>query len=168
MMRLSVFLLAVLSATAMAQLAFQAPSTAYEGQKVSSVSLIANPHRDLGPLYPLLTQRAGEPYSQQEIDADSKALQRAGRFPEVKVSVVPQVDGLRVEFLLEPAYYLGVVEFPGATKEFAYIRLLQVTDLSGEDPYDPSHDSGRPKSPDRFLSSQWIFSGRGQGTAHNR
>ncbi|MGC2450382.1 MAG: POTRA domain-containing protein [Candidatus Sulfotelmatobacter sp.] len=138
MMRLSVFLLAVLSATAMAQLAFQAPSTAYEGQKVSSVSLIANPHRDLGPLYPLLTQRAGEPYSQQEIDADSKALQRAGRFPEVKVSVVPQVDGLRVEFLLEPAYYLGVVEFPGATKEFAYIRLLQVTDLSDEDPYDPS------------------------------
>ena len=137
-MRLSVFLLAVLSATAMAQLAFQAPSSTYEGQKVSTVSLIANPHRDLGPLYPLVTQHAGEPYSQQKIDADSKALQRAGKFPEVKVSVVPEVDGLRVEFLLEPAYYLGVVEFPGATKEFAYIRLLQVTDLSDEDPYDPS------------------------------
>jgi len=156
-MRLSAFLLAVLSATAMAQLAFQAPSPTYEGQKVSAVSLIANPHRDLGPLYPLLTQRAGEPYSQKNIDADSKALQRAGHFPEVKVSVAPEVDGLRVEFLLEPAYYLGVVGFPGATKEFAYIRLLQVTDLSDEDPYDPSRIPVAQKALTSFFHRNGYF-----------
>jgi outer membrane protein assembly factor BamA len=88
-MRLSALLLALVGASAMAQLAFQAPSSTYDGQKVSTVSLIANPHRDLQGLYPLVTQHAGEPYSQKKIDADWEALQKAGHFPEVKVSVVP-------------------------------------------------------------------------------
>lgn len=156
-MRLSAFLLAVLSATATAQLAFQAPSPTYGGQKISNVSLIGNPHRDLGPLYPLLTQHAGEPYSQQKIDADARALQKAGHFPEVKVSVVPEVDGLRVEFLLEPAYHMGVVEFPGAATSFAYIRLLQITDLSDEDPYDPSRIPFAEKNLTEFCHRNGYF-----------
>jgi outer membrane protein assembly factor BamA len=122
----------------MAQLAFQAASRSYDGQNVSAISLIANPHRDLQTLYPLVTQKTGEPYSQAKIEADARALQQAGHFPEVKAAVVPDVDGLRVLFLLEPAYYIGVVEFPEATKLFSYTRLLQVANLSDEDPYDGS------------------------------
>jgi len=121
-----------------AQLALQAPSVSYEGQKVSAVSLIANPHRDLQPLIPLVQQKAGEPYSQQKIDASRQALQDTGQFQKVQVSIVPEVSGLRVNFLLEPAYYLGVVTFPGAEKVFSYTRLLQAANLSDEDPYDPS------------------------------
>ncbi|HEV2398322.1 MAG TPA: POTRA domain-containing protein [Candidatus Sulfotelmatobacter sp.] len=130
--------LSVVSATAAGQLAFQAASDMYNGQKVSRISLIANPHRDLQSLYPLVTQKVGEAYSQKKIEADREALQRAGHFPDVKVSVIPEVSGLRVQFLLEPAYYLGVVEFPGATKSFSYTRLLQVANLPDEDPYDPA------------------------------
>jgi len=137
-MRLSAAFVLLVSASAMAQLAFQAASPSYNGQNVSAISLIANPHRDLQPLYPLVTQKPGEPYSQDKIEADAKALQQAGHFPEVKAAVVPEVAGLRVLFLLEPAYYLGVVEFPEATKLFSYTRLLQAVNLSDEDPYDPS------------------------------
>ncbi len=126
------------SAALFAQVAQQGPETAYNGQNVSSVSLIANPHRDLKPLLPLVTQKAGTPYSQAEIQATAQALKLAGGFPKVDVSVEPEVAGLRVNFLLEPAYYLGVVEFPGATKEFAYTRLQLVANLPDEDPYDPS------------------------------
>ena len=121
-----------------AQLAFQAASETYNGQNVSRVSLIANPHTDLQNLYPLVTQRVGEAYSQDKIHADEAALQKAGHFPKVKVSIVPEVNGLWVQFLLEPAYYLGVVEFPGGTKTFSYTRLLQAANLSDEDPYDPA------------------------------
>lgn len=141
-MRLSAFApiccVLVLLAGASAQLAQQAPNASYEGQNVSAVSLIANPHRDQSALVPLVTQKQGEPYSQQKIDASRDALQNTGQFQKVQVSVVPEVSGLRVNFLLEPAFYLGVVKFPGAEKLFTYTRLLQATELSDEDPYDPS------------------------------
>ena len=132
---LSVFLLA---ATGFAQLAPQAPQASYEGQNVSAISLIANPHRDLAPLRALVTQNAGEPYSGSKIEATAAALKEAGKFPKVEVTVVPEIAGLRINFLLEPAYYLGIVEFPGAGKSFSYTRLLQVVNLPDEDPYDPS------------------------------
>src|SRR5215467_7884790 len=137
-MRLSAAVVLLVSAIAMAQMAFQAASPSYNGQDVSGISLIANPHRDLQPLFPLVTQKVGEPYSHEKIEADAKALQQAGQFPEVKTAVVPEVAGIRVLFLLEPAYYLGVVAFPGTTRLFSYTRLLQVANLSDEDPYDAS------------------------------
>ena len=120
------------------QLAFQTPQPDYAGQNVSAISLIANPHRNLQPFYPIVTQKAGEPYSQQKIQESAAALQKAGNFPKVRVSVEPEIAGLRINFLLEPAYYLGIVEFPGATKKFSYTRLQQAVDLPDEDPYDPS------------------------------
>ena len=137
-MRLCGLIVLCLTTLASAQLAAPGPSPVYEGQKVSAVALIANPHCDLEPLYGVPLQKAGEPYSQAKIDASVKALQDAGGFPKVNVNVVPDLDGVRVSFLLEPAYYLGVVEFPGATKLFSYTRLLQVANLSDEDPYDPA------------------------------
>jgi len=138
-MRFVVVLVVLLAGvSAFAQLMFQAASETYNGQNVSRVSLIANPHRDMQSLYPLVTQKTGEPYSQEKIEADTAALQKAGHFEQVKASVVPEVSGLRVQYLLEPAFYLGVVQFPGATKLFSYTRLLQVANLSDEDPYDPA------------------------------
>jgi outer membrane protein insertion porin family len=119
------------------QLAPQVPQAAYEGQSVSAVTLVANPHRDFLPLFNVVTQRVGQPYSQKKIDESAAALKEAGHFPEVRVQVVPDIAGLRVSFLLEPAYYLGVVGFPGVEKQFSYTRLLQVVNLSDEDPYDP-------------------------------
>src|SRR5579864_7209082 len=106
-----------------AQLAPQGPQPAYNGQNVSAISLIANPHRDLTPLYPLVTQKVGTPYNEAIIEASAQALKQAGGFPKVDINVEPEVAGLRVNFLLEPAYYLSMVEFPGVGKYFPYTRL---------------------------------------------
>lgn len=126
------------SALGLAQLAPQEPQPAYNGQNVSTVSLIANPHRDLKPLLPLVAQKPGTPYNQSTIEATAQALKQAGGFPKVEINVEPEIAGLRVNFLLEPAFYLGMVEFPGAVKVFPYTRLLQVANLPDEEPYDPS------------------------------
>lgn len=120
------------------QLAPQPPEPSYDGQNVSAVSLVANPHRDLKPLYSLVTQKANSPYSTKQIEESAAALKKAGNFPQVRVQVAPEISGLRVTFLLEPAYYLGVFTFPGASKGFAYIRLLQAVDFSEQEPYDPA------------------------------
>jgi outer membrane protein insertion porin family len=162
-MRLSFLVVWLISApTLFGQLATQSPQSAYEGQNVSFVSLTANPHRDLTPLFKVVTQHANEPYSQKKIEESQQALQKAGGFPKVRVQVVPDVSGLRVSFLLEPAYYLGVVVFPGATK-FTYTRLMQVANLSDEDPYDPTRLPIAENALINFLHSYGYF----EATVHS-
>ncbi len=116
-----------------AQVAVLSPESAYEGQNVAAIDLIANPHRDVEPLRFLVAQKAGQPYSQANVEASITALERTGQFPKVQVNVVPDLSGLRLNFLLEPAYFLGMVNFPGAVKVFSYTRLLQVVNLPDED-----------------------------------
>jgi outer membrane protein insertion porin family len=147
----------LITATAAAQLAPQPMQGAYEGQNVSAVSLIANPHRNLDSLYSLVEQKAGAPYSQSKIEASAQALQKAGGFPEVHVTVEPEVKGLRVNFLLEPAYYIGVVEFTKATTHFSYTRLLGVVNLSDEDPYDAARLPDAEKGLKKFLQNEGYF-----------
>jgi hypothetical protein len=38
-------------------------------------------------------------------------------------------DGLRVTFARQPAYYIGMIYFPGALKAFSYPRLLRAIPL---------------------------------------
>ena len=134
-MRLSGIFLLLCAAGAWAQLSEQGPQRVYEGENIVAIDLIGNPHRDVEPFRSWIEQRVGQPYSQDKVEASITALERAGHFSAVKVDVVPDTSGLRLNFLLEPAYYLGMVEFPGATKVFSYTRLLQVANLSEEDPY---------------------------------
>lgn len=145
------------SALALAQLAPQEPQPAYNGQNVSAVSLIANPHRDLKPLLPLVAQKPGTPYNQSVIEATAQALKQAGGFPKVEINIEPEVAGLRVNFLLEPAFYLGMVEFPGAVKYFPYTRLLQVANLPDEDPYDPARIPVAEAALTEFLHQNGYF-----------
>ena len=49
--------------------------------------------------------------------------------------MIPDIAGLRLNFILEPAYYLGVVDFQGLAKYFSFTRLLQVVDMPEEYPY---------------------------------
>jgi outer membrane protein assembly factor BamA len=140
-----------------AQLAVQGPQPVYNGQTVGTIDLIGNPHRNLEPFRPLIEQKTDEPYSESEVEASIAALERSGQFPKVEVTVVPDPSGLRLNFLLEPAYYLGMVDFPGATKSFSYTRLLQVTALQEEDPYDPTRVAASEKALQDFFRRNGYF-----------
>jgi outer membrane protein insertion porin family len=137
-MRLSTLFVFVVVAVAYAQLDTLRPQPVYDGQNVVAVDLIGNPHRDLDPLRAVVVQKASEPYSQAQVEASITALQKAGKFPKVTAQIVSDASGLRINFLLEPAYYIGIVDFPGAVSKFPYTRLLQVANLADEDPYDPA------------------------------
>jgi len=115
----------------------QAPKTApqvqevlpsYEGQNVTSLELAGQPELNVQTLLPLLSQRAGEPFSRGKVDASVAALQRTAQFHAVEVEIRPDAEGVRVLFVLQPAIYFGVFEFPGALDRFPYSRLLQVAD----------------------------------------
>ncbi|HXT23821.1 MAG TPA: POTRA domain-containing protein [Candidatus Eisenbacteria bacterium] len=102
---------------------------AYEGQRVASVEIVANPKISVEFLRPLVQQRAGEPYVTSKVAGTISTLQATRRFNKVEASVKPDPGGLQVTFILEPAIYFGLFEFPGATKRFSYSRLLQVVDI---------------------------------------
>ena len=140
-----------------AQVQVQGPSPVYEGQKVTAIDLIGNPHRNLEPYRAFVLQKAGEPYSQAKVEASIEALQNAGHFPKVTANIVPDLSGLRIDFLLEPAYFIGVLEFPGATQKFSYIRLLQVASLPDEDPYDPSRVTVAEQALQTFFKRNGYF-----------
>jgi outer membrane protein assembly factor BamA len=105
----------------------------------------------------VVTQKAGRAYSEAEVEASIGALQAAGHFEKVSVNVVPDVSGLRLDFLLEPAYYLGMVDFPPVTKLFSYSRLLRVANLQEEDPYDPARILLAEQALSRFLQKEGYF-----------
>ncbi|PYX09130.1 MAG: hypothetical protein DMG88_07465 [Acidobacteria bacterium] len=108
----------------------------YQGQMVGSVELVSDPRINVDPYRGLVEQKAGEPYSNEKVQASIAALQKTERFSKVEVSVKPDPAGLQVSFVLEPVFYIGVLQFPGAVKVFSYTRLLQVANLPDENVYE--------------------------------
>jgi outer membrane protein assembly factor BamA len=159
-LRISLLCFFLFTAMGFAEVVPQAPQVSYEGQNVGTVSLIANPHRDLGPLRACLTLRPGDSYSEEKIQTSAEALEKVGGFSKVQVSVAPDATGLRISFLLEPAYYLGVVEFSGVGKSLSYARLLQVVDLPDADPFDPSRLPAAEEALTTFLHKNGFFQAR--------
>jgi outer membrane protein insertion porin family len=135
----------------------QTPETSYEGQKVASVDISANPEMNADSFRPLLQQKAGEPYSQEKVDATVAALKNTKQFRNVSVQVTPKAGGLQVLFIVEPAYYIGIIHFPGATGAFAYTQLLQAVAIADEQPYVKSETDTARQNLLKFLLSRGYF-----------
>ncbi|HXY09820.1 MAG TPA: POTRA domain-containing protein [Terriglobales bacterium] len=133
---LGFFLCLAMAATVHAQESYQELQAAYEGETVTAIDLVANPHDDTESLQALVLQKTGQPYSAKDVEASVTALRETKRFESVTLNVNPRPDGLRLSFILEPAYYIGIVDFPEAAKRFSYIRLLQAANLADQEPYD--------------------------------
>ena len=84
----------------------------FEGRTVTKVDLSANPGMDIESFRALLTVKAGQPFSMKAMRESVDALQKTNLFSQVQVSVEPEQAGLRVLFILQPAPYVGLIEFP--------------------------------------------------------
>jgi outer membrane protein insertion porin family len=129
----------------------------YNGQMVHMVELVSAPSLDTGNLRRLVQQQSHQPYSEDKVQATKAALERTGMFHSVRVEVRPEVEGLRVMFVLEPAFYYGLVRFPGASKVFTYTRLLQVVNLPDQEPYEEMSITKAQTSLLDFLHKQGYF-----------
>jgi len=106
----------------------------YEGQKVTSVDIAGRPDLKASQFSSAIAQQAGQPFDTHKVNDSAAALKTAGHFQNVRVQVDPDADGVRVLFVIEPAVYYGIFEFPGADK-FAYSRLVQVANYQSQSPY---------------------------------
>jgi outer membrane protein insertion porin family len=134
---------------------------AYQGETVAAVNLVADPHVDITPLLALVQQKAGQPYSQQQVEASITALDATHRFTGVQTFATPEPKGLRLTFVLQPAYSIGMIEFPPADRHFTYIRLLQVvsfaSDYSYEHPFDKARLPAAEAALETFLKQNGYF-----------
>jgi outer membrane protein insertion porin family len=144
----------------------QSDKVSYEGRKVAAVELAADPKISVESLRPLLHQQANEPYSAANVEQTISALQETGRFTKVAVDVKPEPAGLHVTFLLEPALYFGIFDFPGATKSFSYTRLLQVVDVPNQTAYKQDLVSKAEEDLHHFFVSQGYFEARVKPEPH--
>src|SRR4029077_7558983 len=137
------------------------PSTLFEGQPVSVVELVARPTLDTASLEHLVIQQAGQPYSSQKIQASVEALKASGQFTDVEPSVLPEQGGLRLKFILEPAFYVGVLEFPGAGG-FSYSQLLGVVKYRPGEVYEKNQVEEAIPALELFLAQGGYFTAKVQ------
>ena len=122
-----------------AELPKTAPATertlsSYEGQNVTAVEIAGRPDLLSTQYSSLFAQHAGEPFSQDKVDQTVAALKDAGKFPEVRLQIDPEGNGVRIVMVLEPAVYFGMFHFPGA-EQFPYSQLAQVVNYTAQAPY---------------------------------
>src|SRR3954469_2798008 len=108
--------------------------SSYEGQSVTSVEIAGRPDLKTSDFQAKLMQKEAQPFSHEKIDTTVAALKSTGQFQNVRVQVEPLSNGLRVLFILDPAVYYGIFQFPGAEK-YAYSRLIQVSNYTSQTPY---------------------------------
>ena len=130
--------------------------SSYEGQTVSSVELAGRPDVQPSQFTSLMEQKPGQPFSETKVKQTAAALQKAGKFAQVRIHVEPAATGVRVVYILEPADWIGLYTFPGAQR-FAYSELIQISNYPTQAPFDPAEVEKDRKSLQAFFQQEGYF-----------
>lgn len=130
--------------------------TSYEGQTVSSLGIAGRPDLQTSRFASLLEQKAGQPFSIDAVRRTAAAIQAAGKFRYVRIQVQPEASGVQVLFILEPAVYFGIFEFPGAA-QFPYARLIQATNYPIQTPFNADEVERDRRSLVAFFQQEGFF-----------
>jgi outer membrane protein insertion porin family len=109
--------------------------SAYAGQNISSVGIAGRPDVTFKSVQDIIAVNEGKPLTQHDVDASIAALKQHGGIDNVRLDLQPAADGVQVLFILEPAVYVGMYDFPGALREFTYTSLLQAANYNSQTPY---------------------------------
>jgi outer membrane protein assembly factor BamA len=130
----------------------------YEGQNVDSVEIAGQPALLTSQFAAEFKQKTGQPFSKDLVNQTAAALKAAGqgKFTDVRIHVTAEAQGVRVQFILEPAYYFGVFAFPGASV-FPYSRLIQVSNYPVQTPYDADEVERDRRALVQFFQQEGYF-----------
>ncbi|HTW60348.1 MAG TPA: POTRA domain-containing protein, partial [Terracidiphilus sp.] len=130
--------------------------SSYEGQNVTSVEIAGQPQLKSSQFASLFALRAGQRFSQDKANETAAALRAAGKFESVRVEADPEAKGVRVLFVLQPAVYFGIFEFPGAER-FPYSQLIQVANYPVQTPYNDGDVRDARQGLLRFFRAEGFF-----------
>jgi outer membrane protein insertion porin family len=130
--------------------------SSYEGQNVTTVAVGGRPDAPAGQYSSLYAQKIGQPFSNDKVDQTAAALKSATKCAVVRVQVDPEANGVRVLFVLEPAFYFGIFQFPGA-RRFNYSRLVQVANYPVQTAFNAEDVETDRKALITFFQQQGYF-----------
>jgi outer membrane protein assembly factor BamA len=130
--------------------------SSYEGQNVTAIEVAGRPQSVASEFEPLFVQKPGQPFSSDKVNDTLAALKASGKAEDVRVQVDAEADGVRVLFILEPAVYFGIFEFPGAER-FSYARLVQVANFQAQTPFNAADVERDRKALITFFQQQGHF-----------
>ena len=129
----------------------------FQGQMVWKVDVAIQPEKDSGQVRALIKQQSGQPFSVEEINESVSALQRTKEFDQVQLSIEPEASGLRVIFILQPVYRIGLISFPGADRQLSYPLLLQAVNIPLDAPFVRDSLPEREQALQRFFVKEGYF-----------
>lgn len=154
---LCVLFLALLGNVAHAQQAQPNSYAGFEGQRVAEVEIAARADLDTSDLRRRIEIAVGRPFSTEAIRASVATLRQAGGVMQVQVSLEPVQDGLRVLFILQPADYVGIIQFDGVGIQAPYTALLQAVNIPEQSPYVPELESQGQKGLLAYFRARGFF-----------
>ena len=98
--------------------------SSYEGQNVSSIEVAGRPGVSASQYSQFFVQHVGQSFSKDKVERTAEALKADGHFDEVQIRVEPESNGVGILFIVKPADYFGIFQFPGAQR-FPYSQLIQ-------------------------------------------
>src|SRR5215813_12095138 len=131
-------------------------AVAFEGRTVSRIEIATRPDQDPDQFRPLIVQREGQPFSVEAVRNSASALQRAGSF-HVTVNVELETEGLRVLFLVQPVYNVGLITFPHAAASLSYTQMLQAVNIPLDAPFVRDELALKEKVLRDFFATQGYF-----------
>jgi outer membrane protein insertion porin family len=130
--------------------------SSYEGQNVSAIEIAGRPDSTTAQFSSLFVQHEGEPFSSEKVTQTVAALRATEKFEDVQLEVDPEVNGVRVLMILQPAVYFGMFQFPGAER-FAYTRLAEAGNFTAQSPYSADEVERDRQSLLTFLRQEGYF-----------
>jgi outer membrane protein insertion porin family len=129
----------------------------FEGRHVSKITIAIAPGENVELARSLIAQKAGQPLSREAIQKSVATLQQHPEFRQVQVSIEPDADGLRVVFLIQPVYRVGLISFPGAAEKISYSRLLQAANFTLDGPFVADDIAEKEEALKKFLTQEGYF-----------
>jgi outer membrane protein insertion porin family len=128
----------------------------YEGQNVTAVEVAGRPESSSSQYASFFVQQPGQPFSKDRVDQTAAALKAGVKCDAVRVQIEPEAKGVRVLYVLEPAVYFGIFQFPGA-ETFNYSRLIQVANYPTQTPFSADEVEKDRRALARFFQQQGFF-----------
>jgi outer membrane protein insertion porin family len=130
--------------------------SSYVGQNVDAIAIAGRPGFGASQCPQCFVQRAGQPFSTEKVVQTASALKAAGKFSRVEIQAEPDADGVRVTFVVRPAVYFGIFEFPGAGR-FPYSQLIQAANYPFPEAFNPSEVNADRQSLVNFFRQEGYF-----------
>ena len=130
----------------------------FAGRTVSKVEIGLAPNKNAALARSLIQQEAGKPLSLDAIAQSVAALQKHEEYRRVQLSISPDAKGVRLVFLIQPVYRIGLISFPGAAEKLAYPQLLQAVDFPSDALFIADEIPEREQALAKFLGQHGYFS----------